>query len=167
MTIQDQQLDELREALKELREDEPITNSGAVTGSLGTDTITLNGSNFPNTITAGGYTISAGLSANAGPYYTTGSTSGINWNNGTGITANPWTTTTQAGRMELNGDHADLVINGVSLLEVLEKRLNVLVPNPALEKEWDQLRALGDQYRELEKDLKEKAEIWAQLNKAS
>jgi hypothetical protein len=163
----DEQMAQLREALREIDltpEDLTIKNTGAVGGSLGTGTVTLNGSNFPNTITAGGYTISAGLSANTGPYYTTGSTSGINWNNGTGITANPWTTTTQAGRMELNGDHADLVINGVSLLEVLQERLNVMIPNPELEKEWDQLRALGEQYRAVEKDLKEKAEMWKKLN---
>jgi hypothetical protein len=170
MTIQDQQLDELREALKELREDEPVTNSGAATGSLYTrDTITLSGAQlYNNTVIGGGYTVGTGMnfpnsvSANTGPYYTI--------NNGTSITASPWAsinTTTQAGRMELNGDAADLVINGVSILDILTERLNVLIPNPALEKEWDQLKELGDQYRKLEKDLKEKAEIWAKLNKPS
>jgi hypothetical protein len=69
--------------------------------------------------------------------------------------------------MELTGDNADLVINGVSILDILEKRLNVLIPNPALEKEWDQLKELGDRYRALEADIKEKAEIWARLNKPS
>jgi hypothetical protein len=156
-----EQMEELRQALRDIDlqpEDLTFHNTGAVTGSYGVDTITINGSSYPNIVANGGYTISSGISANAGPYWTTGTTN---------ITANPWATTTQSGRMELTGDNADLVINGVSILEILEKRLNVLIPNPALEKEWDQLRALGDQYRALEADIKEKAEIWARLNKTS
>lgn len=122
------------------------------------DTVTLSNSSYPSTVIGGGYNITNAVTAGAG----------LTYNGATGITANPWTThTTHAGRMELNGEAADLVINGVSLLEVLEKRLNVLIPNPALEKEWAELRELGEQYRKLEKDLKEKAEIWAKLNKPS
>ena len=157
-----QQLDELKAALKT----RPITNTGAVSGSYGTDTITLNGGIYPNTVVGGGYTITSGLSANTGPYTVNASSPGFTFSNIT-ATANPWATSTAAGRMELTGDNADLVINGVSILDILEKRLNVLIPNPALEKEWDQLRALGDQYRALEADIKEKAEIWSQLNRPS
>jgi hypothetical protein len=171
-------LEELREALRDLKAPE-VTNTGAVGGSYGyesilssnvADTITLSGYPYPNnnTVIGGGYTVATGLGINypntlASGTYTVNST-GINWANGAGnITANPWATTTAAGRMELNGDNADLVINGVSILDILQDRLNVMIPNPALEKEWDELKALGDQYRALEAKLKEQGDMWAKL----
>jgi hypothetical protein len=50
-------------------------------------------------------------------------------------------------------------------MESVEQRLNILRPNPELEQEWDQLRALGEQYRELEQQLKEKSRMWDTLKK--
>ncbi len=101
--------------------------------------------------------VSGGLQpATVGPF-TISSTTGI---------GNPWATATNNGKLELEGNEADLVINGKSLattLAALEERLNILVPNPSLEKEWDELKQLGDRYRELEKELKEKAEVWNRL----
>ena len=104
-------------------------------------------------------------------------------NGGTGISPNTvWTTGTTGagsfrindsaavlsanGRMELNGNGADIDINGKSLknwMEKVEERLNILTPNPELEKEWDELRRLGERYRKLEKKCKEKAEVWNKL----
>ena len=104
-------------------------------------------------------------------------------NGGTGTSPNTvWTTNTTGagsyrindpaavlgagGRMELKGDSADLTINGKSLknwMEKVEERLNILTPNPELEKEWDDLRRLGERYRKLEKKCKEKAEVWNKL----
>jgi hypothetical protein len=49
------------------------------------------------------------------------------------------------------------------MLATIQDRLNVLVPNPELEAEWDQLRELGKQYRELEKKVKEQGDMWARL----
>ena len=72
----------------------------------------------------------------------------------------------QSGRMSLRGENADLDINGKSLkdwMEKVEERLNILTPNPELEKEWDELRRLGERYRKLEKKCKEKAEVWKKL----
>jgi flagellar motility protein MotE (MotC chaperone) len=68
--------------------------------------------------------------------------------------------------MSLNGDNADLDINGKSLknwMEKVEERLNILTPNSELEKEWDELRRLGERYRKLEKKCKQKAEMWNKL----
>ena len=48
-------------------------------------------------------------------------------------------------------------------MEQVEERLNILTPNPELEKEWDDLRKLGERYRKLEKKCKEKAEVWKKL----
>jgi F0F1-type ATP synthase epsilon subunit len=70
--------------------------------------------------------------------------------------------------MSLRGENADLDINGKSLkgwMEKVEERLNILTPNPELEKEWDELRRLGERYRKLEKKCKQKAEMWKQLKK--
>lgn len=77
-------------------------------------------------------------------------------------------TSSQAGVVSLNGPDADIVINGESLTQTLreiQNALNILRPNPELEAEWDQLRALGEQYRKLEAELKEKQTVWKILNK--
>jgi len=88
-----------------------------------------------------------------------------------------WSTNTTAagsfqsdhsGKMSLRGENADLDINGKSLknwMERIEERLNILTPNPELEKEWDELQALGERYRDLEQKCKEKAQMWAALKK--
>ena len=71
-----------------------------------------------------------------------------------------------SGQLNLNGENADIKINGESLLDViktLQNRLNVLVPNKALEAEWDELRELGERYRQLEKEFEEKSQAWATL----
>ena len=76
-------------------------------------------------------------------------------------------TSTPNGTLDLRGEGADVKINGVSLTGVLkniEQRLNILRPNIELEAEWSQLRELGDQYRRLETDLKEKSLMWNKLN---
>ena len=90
----------------------------------------------------------------------------------TAIAAPTWSTTTAmltpSGQIELKGDQADLIINGVSLtetLQLIQDRLNMLRPNAALEAEWDQLRELGQQYRQLEAELKEKQRAWEILKK--
>jgi hypothetical protein len=96
--------------------------------------------------------------------------------------SHPWVTTTngtggytwanltepQSGRITLQGPNADIEVNGESLMTMLrrmEERLNILTPNPELEAEWDQLRELGEQYRELEKKLQEQADMWTALKK--
>lgn len=110
--------------------------------------------------TGGPYTIGSGTTGTVGPTYTwnTGATS-VDW----GKNAN---TQIGSGKMILNGTNADIEVNGRSLMnaiDALEQRLNILVPNPELEKEWDELKELGDRYRELEKQCKEKGEMWAKL----
>jgi hypothetical protein len=68
--------------------------------------------------------------------------------------------------LELKGENADIIVNGVSLMTTLldiQTRLNMLRPNPEIEQEWDELRELGEKYRALEKDIKEKINIWEKL----
>jgi hypothetical protein len=80
----------------------------------------------------------------------------------------PWFTQSNltAPKIKLDGEGADIVVNGHSLVDAINSikdRLNCLQINPALEKEWDQLRALGDQYRELERQILEKQATWDRL----
>jgi hypothetical protein len=134
------------------------------------DTISITGAQGSNT-SIGGTTGIWNLTA--GPYTTSIDTSNVMWAStpNTVWTTNTadWsigTSTTQSGTMELRGDNADIVVNGRSLMDAidaLEQRLNILVPNPELEKEWDELRELGDRYRELERLCKEKGDMWAKL----
>ena len=60
----------------------------------------------------------------------------------------------------------DIVIGGQSLmktLEVINERLSILQPNTKLESEWAELKELGERYREMEKDILEKARVWGIL----
>jgi hypothetical protein len=102
-------------------------------------------------------------------------------NGGTGYTyttntTSPWIATgssptmqmNQSGTIELRGKNPDIKINDKSMvawMEAVEERLNILTPNPELEAEWDELQALGERYRALEKQCQEKAQMWAALKK--
>jgi len=81
-------------------------------------------------------------------------------------TVDPSFSNVKAGTLTLQGREADIEINGVSLMTVLQgiqERLNILQPNRTLEAEWHQLRELGDQYRKLEAELLEKQRMWSRL----
>lgn len=57
----------------------------------------------------------------------------------------------------------DIKIGEFSLkdsLERIEKQLAILHVNPELEKEWEELKELGDRYRELEKNIHDKMKVW-------
>jgi hypothetical protein len=74
----------------------------------------------------------------------------------------------QSGQIDIRGEKADIRINGKSMnrwMEQVEQRLNILTVNPELEKEWDDLRRLGERYRKLEKKCQEKAKMWETLKK--
>lgn len=125
------------------------------------------------TIINGGYV----TTSTTGPVYYTGGGYGGGAGFGGGNTAigvGSWSsqispnTTISGALLELNGDKADIKINGVSLndtLTAIQKKLDVLTLNPKLEKEWDELKALGEQYRKLESELAEKSKMWAALKK--
>lgn len=124
-----------------------------------------------------------GISSNVHPSYgavpnmaisgSTMNTTSIN------VTSPIWTTNTSAGsfsfanqniepqnKVHIKGKDADLLINDKSLktwMERVEERLNILTPNPEMEKEWDQLRKLGERYRKLEKKCQEKSDMWNKL----
>ena len=124
-------------------------------GGVGYQADTISTISLTNTTGIGGYTIGA-----------TGTSPNTVWTGGSYRISDPAAVITSSGKMALKGYDADIDINGKSLkdwMEKVEERLNILTPNPELEKEWDELRRLGERYRKLEKKCKEKAEVWNKL----
>ena len=118
--------------------------------------------------TGTGYTIGNGGVGHANAVWTTSGTGSVNWNQSAvgGIYANPAMEVNQGGKLALKGDNADIDINGKSMvkwMQAMEERMNWMQPNVELEKEWDDLKKLGDRYRKLEQKCKEKAEMWKKL----
>lgn len=120
------------------------------------------------TTAANGY---SGISVNTTGHTYANSVVGSNgpfiYTAGTGV-SNPWATQASvatAGKMTLIGDDADLIINGVSIMKILQERLAVMVPNPKLESEWTELKELGDRYRELEEKIQSKMRTFDALKR--
>lgn len=146
-------------------------NYGAIPSLTTVDLSSLTSSNI--TVTSGGtgdtgtgYTF-AGSGTNA-IWTTTGTgTGGINWSPSVvGGVYQSGMEVNQGGKIALKGEKADVDINGKSLvrwMEAMEERMNWMQPNVELEKEWDDLKKLGDRYRKLEKKCREKAEVWKKL----
>lgn len=152
---------------------EPLTTDSITFSPLDTTTIGAIGSDTIGTIDLSSSTLTYSSSPNytinnsALPntiWTTTTTGTGYNWSGVGGVSDG--TTVGAGGKISLKGPDADVDINGKSLknwMEKVEERLNILTPNPELEKEWDDLRKLGERYRKLEKKCKEKAEVWKKL----
>jgi hypothetical protein len=83
-----------------------------------------------------------------------------------GTNTQPWFNANASPKIKLDGEGADIVVNGSSLVDAINSirdRLNCLQVNPELEKEWNDLKALGDQYRKLERQILEKQATWDRL----
>ena len=148
-------------------------NYGAIPSLTTTDLSTLTTSTITigsgSTRIAGtGYTIGTGIGlGNSNVVWTTQGTT-TNWNQSAvgGIYASPAMEVNQGGKLAIKGENADIDINGKSLvrwMQAMEERMNWMQPNVELEKEWDDLKKLGDRYRKLEQKCKEKAEMWNKL----
>lgn len=101
------------------------------------------------------------LPGTGGSLWTDGS-----WSNDSLLTAGSWNTS-----LDVKGDakiEGKLEVGGKDigeLLDKIEKRLAILHPNKDLEERWDKLRELGEQYRQLEKDLLDQENIYNILSK--
>ena len=147
------------------------------------DKISLSGyEHYSNTVIGGGYSdpsygavpganVTIGspnvysLGSNAGPYTVSATGGPYTINSGAG-TNSPWATYNPAPKIRLDGEGADIEVNGWSLIESIKKieqRLNILHPNTKLESEWEELRTLGEQYRKLEQHIKDKQATWDKL----
>lgn len=140
------------------------------------------------TITAGGVTSTNTYTLD--PLYGAVPSSDILWSSSLGqypnisISPNNWTTTgtsgswilddttlsdtRPSGKLTLQGEDADIEINGRSLMQILdsiEQRLGLLKCREDLETEWTELKSLGDQYRAMVKNIEEKTKMWETLKR--
>ena len=79
------------------------------------------------------------------------------------------TTPPQSAKISLQGDDADIEINGesvVSMLREIRDRLNILQVSEEMEAEWDELRALREQYEAKLAECREKSRAWSALKQA-
>ena len=111
-------------------ESDTITLTNTLNNVRLTSPYTVNVSAFPNTI------------------YTT-----------SGTASSPWSVQKTSTKIQLDGEDADIEINGVSLwttMQEIANRLNIMHVNPELETEWAELRELGERYRKLEQHILDK-----------
>ena len=111
---------------------------------------------YPSTVVTTGTSIGIGASI---PLYTNTTNPLISKNNNVTIGDSSDSVLTIKGNAEFDGD---IKLKGKSLDEALtriEQRLAIIHVNTRLEKKWEKLKELGDQYRELEADILEKEKI--------
>jgi len=117
-----------------------------------------------------------------------GTSNTFTWGTTTTTNTSPWTVTTGTGtgtgpytiRTDPNIKGASLLVSGdaelegyvkikgkslTELIDNIEQRLAILHPNEKLEAKWEKLKKLGDEYREMEKDILHSEEMWKILNK--
>ena len=107
------------------------------------------------TLSMPGSTSSATYSIGGGTGYSSGYSP--NWNTGG---TSPSTGITVSGDAKFDGN---IHMNGRNLTDVfavIESRLGILQPNPALEQEWEELHDLRMKYVKLERELMEKQRIF-------
>jgi hypothetical protein len=123
-----------------------VTLPSAIPGVAGTSA---------STISIGG----GGGGGTYGPVYTTNA----QWSNTPGT----------SGQIHVKGDavfEGKITWQGRDMrewFETVESRLAILQPNSKMEADWDELKELGDQYRALEKKLKEQQHVFDILKKDS
>ena len=96
------------------------------------------------------------------PAITIGDSTSWNWNADT-ITMSEIQPT---AKLSLDGEDADIEINGESLLAMIrgiQDRLNILTPDRELEQEWQELRDLRKQYEAKLAECREKSTAWKAL----
>jgi hypothetical protein len=165
-----------------MNDDEEGIDTIVLGGSMNDDTITLTDWDSLDTSLSTGYTYSLSTAAptiatsgTVGATLSTTLTNGLMWNNNTtygATSAGNWTTYNNqpqvlkvAGNAEFEGE---VSIRGVKLderLNAIEERLGILRPNNDLEGKWEKLKALGEEYRRLEKEILEGESIWDMLKK--
>ena len=136
-----------------------LTDAYSMAGTLGTAVNTSGGGGATLTTSGTGSLMWPNHTNTASPYIVSNQTTG-------------WTTAyNQPSIMKVECDaefKGEVTIRGVKLderLNAIEERLGILRPNNDLEGKWDKLKALGEEYRRLEKEILEGEKIWATLKK--
>jgi hypothetical protein len=130
---------------------------------------------YPATKTSANLSINNNVVYTTGSHYTMTTTASGTGTNLYTISDSNWSTTpitmNPAGRIDLKGDSADVVINGESLREVLTEMRAFLRLPPAvqrdhkLEQEYQELLELGKQYQERVAHYREQRKIFDILKK--
>lgn len=148
-----------------------ITEDDLLASIDDTDNITISGWNSPLSTTLSTMYPSSTLGTTlgtTGATLTTSGTGNLLWNNTvwTNGTINNTPTIMKVDcDAEFNGE---VKIRGVKLderLNTIEERLGILRPNNDLEGKWEKLKALGEEYRKLEREILEGEAIWNALKK--
>ena len=74
-----------------------------------------------------------------------------------------------SNRISLQGQDADITINGesvASLLKDIRDRLNIIKVSEEMEAEWDELKELREKYESKLTECREKSQTWAAVKKA-
>lgn len=135
-----------------------IDLSTSLTDCDSNDAITISADDSYNNIMWS--TSAVGAVGASGSVFTTNGTGGYNW-----VNNNPMTVK-NSGTLELRGEDADININGESLMSTLKEiRDHLRIPdrlnrNAELESEFEELRALGEQYREMEAKYKSHKKVF-------
>jgi hypothetical protein len=134
----------------------PLNSSTGATMSTVLPVSSAVSSQYPYTVTSTG-------SSSSGQYL---QSNGINstW------TSPTWSVSDYANSsLQVRGDanfEGDVKIKGKSIIDLInniEQRLAILHPNTELENKWEDLKKLGDMYRQLEQEIIEKEKMWAIL----
>jgi hypothetical protein len=89
----------------------------------------------------------------ASPVYVSNGTTGANW-----ASSKHSATMTAKGKLKVEGEEADIYINGLSLsdwMSAVEQRLSILRPRPELLEKYEALQEAYDHYKTLESLLYE------------
>jgi hypothetical protein len=131
-----------------------LTSAWSIGGSSNTwgstGNISLTGSS-----SSGSYNLGAGLGAGAAYPYIYTST-------GTGTPNLSPMNLSSSGKIQLTGPDADVIMGDVSLrdtLTAIQTRLGMLVPDPKIEAEFDELRELAEKYQATLKKCQEQLKI--------
>ena len=114
-------------------------------GGTGSHTVSIHGANLAPNV-----------------YITSGTSSGFN------VDESFATSLHTSNNISLQGEDADIKINGESVMETLrwmKDRLAWLDIRSDLESEWQELRELGDQYRAMVATIENKVRMWDTLKK--
>lgn len=106
---------------------------------------------------------STSIAAGPGSYTLSAASNGISWGD---ITTDMKVDSVNV--KETATFEGDVIIKGKNLADTLEeinKRLNILTVDPDLERRWDELKRLGDQYRALEANILSKERLVDNLMK--
>lgn len=130
------------------------------------------------------YTYTSPVTGTSGQVLMSGGTSNtITWGTTT-VNTSPWTVSNSSSPYTISADpnlkgasllvggdaefEGDVKIKGKSLTKLIdniEQRLAILHPNEKLEAKWEKLKTLGEQYREVEKEILHAEEMWKILKK--